>query len=630
MDSPPNHSIRRRQVDIDKPLQIIWQKHEDTKNQADRIEKLLGSTKTKPLTDEAKKQNYQNLESQTCKESLKSSMGEVETPSFRPISPYKDKGTFSRPVSYIHFYESPYDFEEITYQLDDQDDDFLNLWNSKVKEKSLQISDDKFEEIITLLENLTFKNYDKVKLSDHILEQKKQSKSKRNHNNNNNLQRDLEDFENSIKNSSYKLTTKKALQKLYEEFINLQGATCQACFKVKENQSGVIDNRFIRCSICKITCHKSCYFSEKNKQIQKTTKKTRKRRNSKKTTTITSISPQFIQTNWKCDKCLAVPNKKKGKQAKCCLCYHSEGLLRSVVDEDKEFGSFAHLICAKWIEETSCQSYEENGKIDGIRNISSDKYESICKFCKKEGVCISCTASNCKHLYHPYCAQIANCSMENKIFYCSKHTSEIKEEHDSKHKYSMLSIEHLELLAPIVKKTARDTLQLSDIIFDAIFYYWKCKRFKVRSFLIPSLNKMLEEDQEIADQTKKSKKKRTEEDSLQAIINMRKDLECARTLLDVVRRREIKKLEWLENSRKTFEIKFASFDLKNRKRRISNDIFGPNSDSSSESEESDANASESDSDPVPRPDYSILPKTTLLKKRPLPVRQKRSKRFKAR
>ena len=627
VDSP---GIRRRQVDIDKPLQIIWMKNDDVKNQAETLQQVFSSRSPhKPITSEARKQNHQLLKNQTRKVSLKASIGEVATPSVRNVesSQIGSYESFVRPVSYIHFYEPPYDFDTCNYQLDDQDDDFLELWNETVKnERSLQLNEDQFEEIITLFENLTYQHHRSVRFVQGLAKGPNQD--------------DINNLFNVIDNTKFtRKRTKGMLLKLKQTFLSLQGLSCEVCAPDKQKFYSQ-DTIFLRCSICDAVCHQSCYYDQRELQSKN------------------SVIFQNNSSGWKCDRCSveitdfemehSIDDDIKG-QRECCLCFRNKGLLRCVSDEDKSYGSFAHIVCAQWLEDSVIEpSYD--GKVNGIRFLRPHRWNSICKVCNEHGVCIQCNSSHCRNFYHPYCAQQVGCSMDHKskTFYCSKHTKEQNEKTDHHLKPSpILTDIQFEVLSATVKEKSEEILTKSTlisktststtknnihnstttgsttnnnnntntnnnnnnntiiskkrnkkrkstinskkkktkkstnytnnytsqssslydiiipkIVFEVMFYYWKCKRNRVQSFLIPQLDRMLEEEQDVLGKSKKGKKHRVDEqESLNRIIQMRKDLEYARILLDRVHKREQLKLEWLEESQKLFEYRFLKMAL---------------------------------------------------------------------
>ena len=516
-DSIGGQQFRRRQIDVNKPLKIIWMKDDQVENQAEMIQQIMGSPK--PPTKEAKLKNKQILQNQLSKEKKNlPELVEVPTPGTRTLTEEdteesneelsEDSSSFTRPVSYIHYTEKPYDFDSISYALDDNDDDFLSLWNSSVKTKYV-LTDSLLEEIITLLENEMFQNRN--------FETKgvKKSKDKTFH------------LPRSKSNNKFNEVFDKIEQ--FEAHYNSTNDVCSIC-RSKDNLSILL-----QCLYCKEKVHSFCYYGELIEETE----------------------------SWICDWCKfkksdEARNRPIGELAnlkQCALCFRSDGLLRSVNDSEKgEYGSFAHTICSNWVSEL--YEDEKTKKLTGFENIEFHRWNSYCKYCRQRGVCIQCSYQHCRALYHPFCAQQGklHVDLSTKTFYCFKHTNELLTTEMAVPPFiSTQTLQRLLLIAPVIKQNVRKALgsKLEDVVFEVCFFHWAAKRRTRNCFLLDQLNKISEEEIE---KPKKSKKKiGSEKESLDKIIKIRKDLEYVRILLDMIRKREILKRNWLVKSKQINE-----------------------------------------------------------------------------
>lgn len=610
MDSPA--SIRRRQVDVDKPLQIIWIEKDDPQSQALALEQALP-----PLPSHTNKLRHSingtipepngKTDFTTLTKSdgpLSPRGGEVATPKIRPLNSTTFFSTeeapqepFKRPHSYIHFSEPPYDFDARSYQMDDQDDDFLILWNESVHgEEDLSLTEDRLEDFFTLFENLSYLHRTAVQdispSEDPVLAGGSRDAT---------FREERRALSQSIEKTVFsKRTTRPALHRLEEELLNLQGLQCDGCNACR-GASAVQDEQFLRCAECRVVCHRSCYYEG----IEETPPLSPSSQEDEGTTI--SLSAVRVQRNWVCHPCsLAATAMDEDEdyepsspaatssptERQCALCLRHGGLLRQDTrarsktstpspEPSTSEPSFTHLICSWWTENIPQEGLEDD-KLSLLRSVRPFRWDSECKKCGERGVCIQCTASHCRNLYHPSCAQAAHCYMDPKagLFYCVKHTREQAEQSDNYLKSSAtLSWTQLEALMPIVKQHAQEFYEKGDpvppVLLESVFYYWKCKRMREQSYLISRLNVMVEEEQEVSERRKRGKKHRVDENvSLHRIIQIRKDLEKARILLDMVRKREVLKMEWIEQSRRLVQLRFCQ-TLPASKRRISYHPFLP-------------------------------------------------------
>lgn len=100
--------MRPRQIDITKPLPVVWLKTDEVSQQAQALEGLYKSlTVSKRSTEQVKQKNAELVQSQT-RIPLKVCMGEVPIPACRIVDQGKEPDPpFERGPSYIHFVRSP-------------------------------------------------------------------------------------------------------------------------------------------------------------------------------------------------------------------------------------------------------------------------------------------------------------------------------------------------------------------------------------------------------------------------------------------------------------------------------------------------------------------------------------------
>ena len=218
MDSPQT-AIRRRQVDVDKPIQVVWMKEGEVSfaSELDLSSPIRARAGRSSLPRE-RLASIHELPSST-----KDPLGEVAIPSVRDLSAKQGapEVPYKRPPSYIHYYDPPYDFEASSYQLDDQDDDFLEIWNDRTsQEPSLKLEERSLEEYMTLFENLSYQQQPNVRdVGESQAAMTREAV----------FREDLRDLSGSIESTPFrKRSTRKALQRLIREFLNLQGLFCEA------------------------------------------------------------------------------------------------------------------------------------------------------------------------------------------------------------------------------------------------------------------------------------------------------------------------------------------------------------------------------------------------------------------
>lgn len=125
------------------------------------------------------------------------------------------------------------------------------------------------------------------------------------------------------------------------------------------------------------------------------------------------------KNKWKCSPCVA-----ESSDPYCKLCLQYGGAFKKTSN-----GHWAHVVCGLFIEGVNFGSKVRMEPIN-ISNIPEKCYNKLCEFCfNSDGVCCSCSYSNCDKWVHVTCAQRSNCLKElldekNKIkflAYCENH-----------------------------------------------------------------------------------------------------------------------------------------------------------------------------------------------------------------
>uniref|UniRef100_A0A3Q3GUR7 Bromodomain containing 1a n=1 Tax=Labrus bergylta TaxID=56723 RepID=A0A3Q3GUR7_9LABR len=135
---------------------------------------------------------------------------------------------------------------------------------------------------------------------------------------------------------------------------------------------------------------------------------------------------------WLCRHCLQSPNQP----ADCILCPNQGGAVKKT-DDDR----WGHVVCALWVPEVGFSNTTFIEPIDGVSHIPPARWKLTCYLCKEKGVgaCIQCHKANCYTAFHVSCAQKAGLFMKmepikevtdsgdptfsvKKTAYCGAHT----------------------------------------------------------------------------------------------------------------------------------------------------------------------------------------------------------------
>ncbi|XP_056595388.1 bromodomain-containing protein 1b isoform X2 [Triplophysa dalaica] len=178
-----------------------------------------------------------------------------------------------------------------------------------------------------------------------------------------------------------------------------EDAVCCICMDGECQNS----NAILFCDMCNLAVHQECYGV-----------------------------PHIPEGRWLCRHCLNSPSQ----QAACIFCPNKGGALKRT-DDDR----WGHVVCAIWVPEVGFTNTVFIEPIDGVANIPPARWKLTCYMCKKKGVgaCIQCSKANCYTAFHVSCAQKAGLYMKmepvkevtesggtsfsvKKTAYCCSHT----------------------------------------------------------------------------------------------------------------------------------------------------------------------------------------------------------------
>ncbi|XP_042204768.1 peregrin-like isoform X4 [Homarus americanus] len=354
-----------------------------------------------------------------------------------------------------------------------------------------------------------------------------------------------------------------------------EDAVCCICMDGECQNSNVI----LFCDMCNLAVHQECYGV-----------------------------PYIPEGQWLCRRCLQSPSRA----VDCALCPNKGGAFKQTDD-----GRWAHVVCAMWIPEVCFANTVFLEPIDSINNIPPARWKLTCYICKQRGVgaCIQCNKVNCYTAFHVTCAQQAGLHMKidavretsvngtsvtvRKAAYCDMHTPadsdarpQLDEIMDSAKKAAAKAASRQKMkkarkilaekrsAAPIVsvptipadriqKLATLVTMQKRSQFMHRLLAYWTLKRQSRNG--VPLLRRLTtshsrRNNRPIEDKTSGMKDKErvlTEAEGLREEIKywqrLRQDLERARLLCELIRKREKTKREFVKAKAEEKKVQLAPF-----------------------------------------------------------------------
>eukprot|EP01114_Cavostelium_apophysatum_P017285 TRINITY_DN5101_c0_g1_i1.p1 TRINITY_DN5101_c0_g1~~TRINITY_DN5101_c0_g1_i1.p1 ORF type:complete len:1126 (-),score=329.09 TRINITY_DN5101_c0_g1_i1:9-3386(-) len=268
---------------------------------------------------------------------------------------------------------------------------------------------------------------------------------------------------------------------------------------------------------------------------------------------------------WFCQKC------ESKEKVRCSLCPNLGGAFKRTSDQQ-----WAHIICALWIPETGlAMDNGMVGEIEGVDHISNARWRLVCEICKKrEGACIQCSEKSCTAAFHVTCGRQAGLNMpsveKNGLIlhsaHCFKHAPKGHQHIASKGRRGgrkkKKKVDHFDQwIVPFqhADKILRKKAPVQSVL--SVWEYWVHKR-KSRSGnpLLKRFNKAILSSLHFNPLDCIANLSRDElKAGMVEIYSMRQSFEQARTLLELVQKREMLKRDLIVNISENFELEANPF-----------------------------------------------------------------------
>ncbi|KAI1882074.1 hypothetical protein AGOR_G00246940 [Albula goreensis] len=377
-----------------------------------------------------------------------------------------------------------------------------------------------------------------------------------------------------------------------ESFLESQGqgepqslidedAVCCICMDGECHNS----NAILFCDMCNLAVHQECYGV-----------------------------PYIPEGQWLCRHCLQAPSQP----VDCVLCPNKGGAFKRT-DDDR----WGHVVCALWVPEVGFSNTVFIEPIDGVQNIPPARWKLTCYLCKQKGVgaCIQCSRANCYTAFHVSCAQKAGLYMKmepikevtasgtptfsvKKTAYCGGHTPNgcvrrplniyedaktknglpVKEDKNNgrtrlknskkkkKKPKSKKAVTEPPAVIPAVSVPSfppqrlntifsQVSVQKKKVFVERVLSYWMLKRQSRNG--VPLLRRLQSNLQtpKITQPKERKEESQALKEQLKDWHRLRHDLERARLLLELIRKREKLKREEMKLQQSVLEVQLTPFTV---------------------------------------------------------------------
>ncbi|KAF6201871.1 hypothetical protein GE061_004267 [Apolygus lucorum] len=329
-------------------------------------------------------------------------------------------------------------------------------------------------------------------------------------------------------------------------------AICCICMDGECQNSNVI----LFCDMCNLAVHQDCYGV-----------------------------PYIPEGQWLCRRCLQSPSRA----VDCVLCPNNGGAFKQT-----DRGHWAHVVCALWIPEVRFANTVFLEPIDSIETIPPARWKLTCYLCKQRGVgaCIQCHKTNCYSAFHVTCAQAAGLYMKidavkdtnpenrgreivEKIAFCENHTPPNAEDRPKLNvNDNMQKQQQKSSTAPVISIPTIPPEKIQEIgslvsvakksqFIQRLIAYWTLKR-QLRNG-VPLLRRLQTTHMNKKGESQSTTNRNDDITELGKQLkywqHLRQDLERARLLCELVRKREKLKRELTKVKASCLEMELCPFNF---------------------------------------------------------------------